>query len=83
VAQSGASVDKETSAKLRALGIALANIVVVDGRIVGTWKRSLKKDVVILEMNTFSRLTAAAKRTIAVASHRYGVFLGLPASLVI
>jgi hypothetical protein len=78
----GAAVDKETSAKLRALGNALTNIVVVDGRIVGTWKRSLKKDAVILEMNMFCRLTAAAKRTIAAASHRYGVFLGLPARLV-
>jgi hypothetical protein len=77
-----AAVDKENSAKLGALGNARTNIVVVDGRIVGTWKRLLKKGAVIIEVNLFSGVAAAARRAIAAAAHRYGVFLGLPARLV-
>jgi hypothetical protein len=77
-----AAVDKENGARLGALGNARTNIVVVDGRIVGTWKRSLEKGAVIVEVNMFSRVAAAANRAIAAAAHRYSVFLGLPAKLV-
>jgi hypothetical protein len=76
-----AIVAKENDARLRALGNALTNIIVVDGQIIGTWKRTLKKDVVVVETKTFARLTAAAKRAIAAAAHQYGGFLGLPARL--
>jgi hypothetical protein len=77
-----AIVDKETGARLRALGNALTNIVVVDGRIVGTWKRTLKTDAVVIQANTFSRPTIAANKAITLAAHQYGAFLGLPARLV-
>jgi len=60
----------------------LTGIVVVDGRIVGTWKRALKRDAVVIETNLFIRLTATANRGLAAAAHQYGVFLGLPARLV-
>jgi hypothetical protein len=77
-----AAVDKENSARLRALGNVLTNIVVVDGRIAGTWKHSLKKGAVLIEVNVFSGPTAAANQAIAAAVHRYGGFLGLPARLI-
>jgi hypothetical protein len=77
-----AAIDKEDGARLRALRNALTNIVVVGGRIVGTWKRLLQKDAVAIETNLFSRSTAAAEGAIAAAAHRYGVFLGLPARLI-
>lgn len=77
-----AAGDQETGARLAALGNALTHIVVVGGRIVGTWKRSLKKDAVIIETNLFFRQTAAANRAIAAAAHRYSVFLGLPVTLI-
>jgi hypothetical protein len=79
----GAAVDKENSARLRALGNVLTNIVVVDGRIAGTWKRSLKKGAVLIEVNVFSGPTAAANQALAAAVHRYGGFLGLPARLIV
>ena len=47
-----AAVDKEYSARL---GNALTNLVVVDGRIVGTWKRSLEKGAVVIEVKLVSR----------------------------
>jgi hypothetical protein len=78
-----AAVDEETSARLGALGTARSNFVVVDGRIAGTWKRSLAKGTVIIEVNMLSRVAAATNRAISAAARRYGVFLGLPERLVI
>jgi hypothetical protein len=77
-----AAVDEENSVRLRALRNALTNIIVVDSQIVGAWKRTLKKDAVVIETNLFSRLTRAANRAVAAAAHQYGVFLGLPATVV-
>jgi hypothetical protein len=79
----GAVIDEENVARLRARGNGLPHIVVVDGRIAGTWKRSLEKDAVIVEVNAFSRLAAAARGAIAAVARRYGDFLGLPVNLVI
>jgi hypothetical protein len=38
----------------------------------------LKKDAVVLETNTFERLTKAESRAVAAAARQYGEFLGLP-----
>jgi hypothetical protein len=71
----------EVGAKLTALGNALNSIIVIDGQIVGTWKRTLRKDVVVIETNPFSRLTKFEKRALTAAAQRYGEFLGLPGVL--
>jgi len=73
--------DARHAAKLSALGNALAYIIVVDGQIVGTWKRTLRKGAVVIETNLFTRLTKAENRAIAEAAHQYGAFLDLPVVL--
>ncbi len=72
----------EVGAKLKAMGNALSHVVVIDGQIVGTWKRTLRRDAVVVDMNLFSRLTAAECRAVGMAAQQYGEFLGLPALLV-
>jgi hypothetical protein len=52
--------------------------IVIDGRIAGTWKRTLKKDSVVVELNLFSQPKKAVEQAIAMAAERYGTFLGLP-----
>jgi hypothetical protein len=69
--------EAEVGAKLSALGNALSYIIVVDSQIVGTWKRTLRKDAVVIETNLFTRLTTAENRAVAVAAQRYGDFLQL------
>lgn len=76
-----AIADAGQTAKLRALGNALAYIIVVDGQIVGSWKRTFGKDAVIIETNVFTSLTTAKKRAIALAAHQYGEFHELPVVL--
>jgi len=72
----------EVGERLKAMGNALTYIVVLDGQIVGSWKRTLKKDAVIVETNLFTRLTEAQSEAVAAAVQQYGKFLGLPAELV-
>jgi hypothetical protein len=77
-----AIVDPRHAARLWAMGNALSYIIVVDGQVVGTWKRTLRKGTVMIETNIFKRLTKAEKRAVAVAADRYGAFLELPVELV-
>jgi hypothetical protein len=74
--------EAEVGATLKAMGNALSHVVVIDGQIVGTWKRTLRRDAVVVEMNPFNRLTAAECRAVNMAAQQYGEFLGLPAVLV-
>lgn len=64
-----------------ALGNALSYIIVVDGQIVGTWKRTLGNDAVVIETNPFTQLTKAENRAITLAAQRYGDFLERPVIL--
>ena len=66
------------AARLSAMGNALTYIVILDSQIVGTWKRTFKKEAVVIEINLFIRLTKTQNRAIAVAAERYGAFLNLP-----
>jgi winged helix DNA-binding protein len=52
------------------------HVVVVDGQIVGGWKRTLTKDSVTIELRVLARLTAAENRAVATAARRYAEFLG-------
>lgn len=56
-------------------------IIVLDGHVVGTWKRVFKKGEVIITLSPFSPLKKKEKQAVAVAAERYGSFLGMPAVL--
>jgi hypothetical protein len=60
----------------------IAHIVILDGQIVGGWKRILKKDVVTVELNLFAKLKKAERQAIIQAANEYGQFLGMAAELV-
>jgi hypothetical protein len=71
----------EVGARLMALGSALRFIIVIDGRIAGTWRRTLRKDAVVIETDLFRPLTEDEQHAVALAADRYAAFLGLPAQL--
>lgn len=52
--------------------------VVIDGRIVGLWKRAVKKRAVEISLAPFTHFTDAEVEAIRAAAMRYGEFLGLP-----
>ena len=49
--------------------------VVIDGQIVGTWKRVAKRGAANVEATAFGRFTAAEQRAIDVAAKRYLAFI--------
>lgn len=54
-------------------------IVVVDGCIVGIWKRTFKKEAVVVETSLFSRLDERATLAVSSALERYTAFLEMSA----
>lgn len=52
--------------------------IVIDGQVVGTWKRTVKKGTVAVEVKPFAPLDDAGNRTLAGAIERYSRFIGLP-----
>lgn len=60
----------------------LAHSIVVDGKIIGSWRRTLSKKEVTIETNTFAALGAEQRNAVEEAAKRYGEFLGLPAIFV-
>jgi hypothetical protein len=55
-----------------------SSTIVVCGRVVGTWKRTFKKDAVVTEASPFGTLSAVEERSLIGAAERYGTFVGLP-----
>ncbi|MDQ3929798.1 MAG: winged helix DNA-binding domain-containing protein, partial [Chloroflexota bacterium] len=59
----------------------LGNLVVIDGRAAGSWKRTLHKGVVALTIRPITRLTTAQHEAVSIAANQYGAFLGMPVDL--
>ena len=65
--------------KLGSRGDLLSSyVLVINGQVVGDWKRTIKRNEVIIEVHPFSPLSAAEAQAVAAAASRYGAFLGLP-----
>lgn len=62
-------------------GGMLSPTILIDGQVVGTWKRTLKKGTVVVAPNWFTGSTAYQVEAFADAAARYGAFLGLPVVL--
>lgn len=52
--------------------------VILQGRVAGTWKRTVKKDAVVITVSSFKPLKKAEKQAVAASADRCGQFLGLP-----
>jgi hypothetical protein len=55
--------------------------IIIDGRVAGTWKRTVKKVAVHVAPVPFAPLSPAQIRAIEVPAKRYGDFLGLPVTV--
>jgi hypothetical protein len=56
-------------------------IIVIDGRVVGTWKRALRKTKVLITLAPFKPLNPTQIEAVAAATESYGRFLGLPVEI--
>ena len=76
--RSAAEQRLKTSGVHTGANLLFANNVVVASQLVGTWKRSLGRDGVVVQLSLLTRLTQADRKAVAAAAQRYGDFLELP-----
>lgn len=57
------------------MGNALTAVVILNGAIVGTWKRKLKKNVVEFDINLFNKLSVKEMEAIEKAKEEYKLFV--------
>ena len=59
----------------------MAHLIILDGQVVGGWKRTLEKRKVIVELSPLTKLTKPEKKAVAEAADRFGKFLDLTVEL--
>ena len=60
----------------------LANVVLLDGQVIGGWKRTLEKEKVQVETSLFMKLDTREEQALVDATECFGKFLGLPVLLL-
>ncbi|MCC6799218.1 MAG: winged helix DNA-binding domain-containing protein, partial [Anaerolineae bacterium] len=65
-------------AQLIQRGGMFAPAIVIEGRVVGTWQRAVKKRSATITLQPFAPLSDSQLQAISDAAQRYGAFLGLP-----
>jgi hypothetical protein len=73
----GAVLDPKHRKRVTVGAGLLSPSVVIDGRVVGTWRRTLARSSVAIALDAFGKVTRAQRRAIAIAAARYASFLGL------
>ncbi|HVR60435.1 MAG TPA: winged helix DNA-binding domain-containing protein [Polyangia bacterium] len=68
--------DPADARRLVGMGSALAYVVIVDGRVAGTWRRSITRKAVHIQLERFRRLASAEQRAVTAAANRFVRFLG-------
>jgi hypothetical protein len=75
--------DLESKKPARQARIALANVIVADGKIIGSWKRTVAKRTVHIIAVPFRPLGSSNQKLLKAAIEQYGDFLGRSSTGVI
>jgi hypothetical protein len=59
-------------------GLRYDPTIVVEGQVVGSWRRTFKKKSVLIELAPFASFNPAEHEAVRAAARRLGAFLGLP-----
>jgi hypothetical protein len=77
-------VDADRAANLVARSNGgFAHHLIVDGRLAGSWSRTMKSNAVLIEVAPYKKLTPAQVRGVSGAADCYGEFLGLSATMAV
>ncbi|WP_410507446.1 winged helix DNA-binding domain-containing protein [Methanosarcina hadiensis] len=68
--------------KMISMGNALTAVIILDGKLAGTWNKALKKSRVEIRLNPFRELGKDEQEALESEVARYGKFVGLPAVVV-
>ncbi|AYV56654.1 winged helix DNA-binding domain-containing protein [Leptospira kmetyi] len=78
----GASIDVAYQKRMIPANGVFSATIVVAGKVIGTWKRTFKKDHVLIEISPFVKPNGKIKDGIVEAAERYSSFLELPPKIV-
>jgi hypothetical protein len=67
--------------RMISMGNALTAVIIVNGRVAGTWKRTLKKKTIEISLKPFRNLDDDEQQAVESEVTRYGKFFGIPAVL--
>lgn len=59
-----------------------ASTIVIDGQVVGTWKRTVKKNAIAIAAIPFGKLSKVQMTAFKQAAERYGTFMGFATEIV-
>jgi hypothetical protein len=62
--------------------VVFSHFVVVDGRVLGSWRRTFAKKTVVIALRLFEPVNEVQFQAIRAAVERFGRFLGMPVTLV-
>ena len=62
-------------------GALIANVIAVDGQLVGGWRRSIGKDAITLKLELLTRLTPSETKRVRAEVKRYCAFIGRPVAV--
>jgi hypothetical protein len=68
--------------RMISMGNSLTAVIILNGKVAGTWNRALKKSRVEIRLNPFRQLNEDEQEALESEVARYGKFVGIPAVLV-
>jgi hypothetical protein len=68
--------------RMIAMGNAMTAVIVIDGKVAGTWRKSTKKDTVEIGLSPFRKLDTDQQEAVDAEVARFGRFVGMPAVIV-
>ncbi|MEK7572140.1 MAG: winged helix DNA-binding domain-containing protein [Patescibacteria group bacterium] len=75
--------EKRDIERMISMGNALLAVIILDGKVVGAWKRLLKKDRVVIQLSPFREREKAEYTALEQAAKRYSEFIELPTETVL
>lgn len=72
-----AALEPISSKREKSGNAVFSSSIVLGGRVVGSWTRTLKDSSVTITLRPFSAFSKAERQTVVEAAHRYGSFLGM------
>ncbi len=65
--------------RLISMGNALTAVIILNGKVAGTWNKALKKNTVEIRLNSFRKFSKDEQEAVESEVARYGRFVGIPA----
>ncbi len=68
--------------RMIAMGNALTAVIIINGRVAGTWHRAVTKKTIEIRLDPFRDFTITENEAVESEVNRYGRFFGIPAVIV-